>query len=705
MAEELFTDIIKNLGKSLKKAKQEGKITGGYRFSDDGKIRLGGGYYDEDKMFEIEVGKDNANVLFKKRFADGGITTPKRGFVDGPGSYAGLTIAEALKKIFKTQTTFKNRKELLGKIKELGLKNTNIKSLTPANHPILRTVIYTDAYTKITEQMLEESLGKEKLEEFRKKGVPEKIIKQKHIGKKSYKNLSDAGKEKRRIRNKANLKNNPDLVERDRIASAERSRERRRREAKFYKTQKANSLVWNDFLRSAESKNGLLKFSGNKPEPGRRYNRVETEKFVLVDKNNNKIRYDSLMSDIKKAGLNAEKLFLPYRQKEYLAAEKVTQEINKTLGYDKLKNNKSVWNVQHVEGISKSLDNVQLTFGTENIAEAGSRRTFDAAFKNATYVDENGKTKIRLNDLGKIGDANYKPGGKTAVKNYYKSLGPNIVAQIGKKPKGTAPALTELLSRVKDAKGNIITSPNINRVITDLNQSDKANLNRLVENQIGLAKRFAAKNGIPLNSFAGVVDLSQSGLTMPPAVKNALKTIVKYGGKTLRGVGKGAIVLDPIFAAYDFSTAIDQGAGGKNSSEYMVKRFGEGLLNLPDLVASGGKFVKDKLQGKDAKFKQGTLYEPFDFAQRGLEENLSAMPQSQKVRNIANRDFDVGIGASMGMVDDDQIPASRQEIEEAKQKFLKSQMGPYYKYGIESLPRKVAKPTKYDIKAKKVYNN
>jgi len=57
------------------------------------------------------------------------------------------------------------------------------------------------------------------------------------------------------------------------------------------------------------------------------------------------------------------------------------------------------------------------------------------------------------------------------------------------------------------------------------------------------------------------------------------------------------------------------------------------------------------------------------------------------------------------MVDDMEIPASRQEIEEARQKFLKSQMGPYYKYGIETLPREVAKPTKYDIKAKKVYNN
>ena len=66
----LFENIISN----IKEKKKEGKLQGGYRFSDDGKIRLGGGYYDEDKMFEIEVGKDNANVLLKKRFADGGST-------------------------------------------------------------------------------------------------------------------------------------------------------------------------------------------------------------------------------------------------------------------------------------------------------------------------------------------------------------------------------------------------------------------------------------------------------------------------------------------------------------------------------------------------------------------------------------------------------------------------------------------------------
>ena len=61
---------------------------------------------------------------------------------------------------------------------------------------------------------------------------------------------------------------------------------------------------------------------------------------------------------------------------------------------------------------------------------------------------------------------------------------------------------------------------------------------------------------------------------------------------------------------------------------------------------------------------------------------------STRLRNIAKRDFDVGIGAGMRMVDYDQIPASRAEIKAAEEKFIKSQMGPYYKYGIESLPKK-----------------
>ena len=69
MAETLFTDIINTLGK----AKKEGKISGGYRYK-DGKLNIGGGYYGDDSMLEIDVNKDGGNILFKKRFADGGST-------------------------------------------------------------------------------------------------------------------------------------------------------------------------------------------------------------------------------------------------------------------------------------------------------------------------------------------------------------------------------------------------------------------------------------------------------------------------------------------------------------------------------------------------------------------------------------------------------------------------------------------------------
>ena len=69
----LFENILTN----IKEKKQEGKLKTGYRFSDDGKLSVGGGYYDDDKMFEVEIGKDNANILFKKRFAKGGLAKPE----------------------------------------------------------------------------------------------------------------------------------------------------------------------------------------------------------------------------------------------------------------------------------------------------------------------------------------------------------------------------------------------------------------------------------------------------------------------------------------------------------------------------------------------------------------------------------------------------------------------------------------------------
>jgi len=61
------------------------------------------------------------------------------------------------------------------------------------------------------------------------------------------------------------------------------------------------------------------------------------------------------------------------------------------------------------------------------------------------------------------------------------------------------------------------------------------------------------------------------------------------------------------------------------------------------------------------------------------------MPKSQKLRNIAGKDFDAGIGAGMRMVDYMDVAPSKTEMDTAKEKYIESQMGPYYKYGIENL--------------------
>jgi len=206
---------------------------------------------------------------------------------------------------------------------------------------------------------------------------------------------------------------------------------------------------------------------------------------------------------------------------------------------------------------------------------------------------------------------------------------------------------------------------------------------------ISKVKQAVGSQGVRFNSFAGFMDFAQTAkdlnIELPPTVKQAAARVARVGSQILKGTGVGAAVLDPMFAAMDFSEAIDRGVGGKEAGKYMVKSAVQGVLNLPDLVVSGADFLSNKVAGEDAKFETGKLYKPFTFAQESLDEAEAATPKSTRLRNIAERDFDVGIGAGMRMVDDDQIPASRSELMEAKEKFVESQMGPYYKYGIESM--------------------
>ena len=88
------------------------------------------------------------------------------------------------------------------------------------------------------------------------------------------------------------------------------------------------------------------------------------------------------------------------------------------------------------------------------------------------------------------------------------------------------------------------------------------------------------------------------------------------------------------------------------------------------------------------------LYTPKTFADENLQAELDSMSKAEKLRNMADLKFDQ---TGMTMVDDMEIPPSRAEVDAAREANRKNLMGPYYKYGIESLPRKVAKSNKYDI--------
>ena len=230
-----------------------------------------------------------------------------------------------------------------------------------------------------------------------------------------------------------------------------------------------------------------------------------------------------------------------------------------------------------------------------------------------------------------------------------------------------------------------------------------------------------SKNNVRLAQIVGMIENNRSanGLYSFPAnleniqVPESVKKALNVAGKVVKVAGKATGIVEPMFAAYNFSDAIGKGAGGKNSGQYMVEKFFEDVANIPGLVYGAGKFGIDKIRGKGTKagpfdyIKTKTKFEtPYEatFARDQLKENLESMPKSQKLRNIAEKDFDVGPG-TMRMVDYMDVSPSKTKMNEAKEKYVENQMGPYYKYGIESLPRKVAKPDEYDIYGRKVYNN
>jgi len=556
-----FESILTN----IKQAKEEGKITGGYRFKNDG-LKVGGGYYDDNKMIEIEVGKDNANVLFKKRFADGGSTNPyldQKQFIKEftkqrlNGDMNGPNFVEHLNKNYSTsaQTDVFNKDNVDRRLRRLQEKGSIPKNL-----------IYKGS----------------KLE---KKLTPEKYISL--LGEEEYSKLKDNPKKlKYRYEYLRDIKNRPnflkirsdrtlaktramgDIEYEDKILEPARERAAKARGslAKFTVNRKnSKSMMWKDLISRTHATKGEPYFTFEKPiESKKIYNAEEIKKIVLKDKKGNKFKFDTLFKDIEKVtGKEGFKSFQnTYDQRAFMNKDGITTELNKVYG-NKPGSMKSVFNIQHIEGFNKNPFKVHMTFGDQNLNEAYSRRSFTSDFGKADTYSKR----------------------KAAVNKYYKSLGPDIVAQIGKQPKGKAKPLIELLNKAK----------------------------------INLQPDIKAK-AISLGSFPA--QLAEA----PGMTKTAVKSIAKSVGKVL---GVAAIPLE----AYFMKQMYDE---GKTMSEILSSP-----LMLEGMVGGSQDLLKMKPVERQAisneQILQDESYLDTDFYQPELEGLQSVDTQMVKDRIARER--------------------------------------------------------------------
>ena len=262
-----------------------------------------------------------------------------------------------------------------------------------------------------------------------------------------------------------------------------------------------------------------------------------------------------------------------------------------------------------------------------------------------------------------------------------------------------------LLSKTKNSIRTFIANDGLNRavykelpkklqtgikLIAEGKNADKILTSHLedIYKDVNKVRKFTKSKGVRFLSFPAIPAFEDVGIEVPESIKKSIAKVAKTMKPIAKAFGTAALVVDPMFAAMDASEAFTKGAGKGTAGKYVAQSFVQDLINLPTTLAGAGKFAVDYAEGKrgdDLKFEGDLLYTPKTFADENLQATLDSMPQSEKLRNIADLKFDQTTGADMRMVDDMEIPASRAEINAAREANRKSIMGPYYKYGIESM--------------------
>jgi hypothetical protein len=246
------------------------------------------------------------------------------------------------------------------------------------------------------------------------------------------------------IRNQKLKKENPELYD-EKILEPQRQRnyDKRKDGPKFvFDRKNAEATAWKDLVSRTHERNKIGKdtfFTFKEPiEEGKTYRAEDMKKIVLVDQDGNEYKRSSLFEDVKKyRGSNEAKLFQnTYDQRAFLTKQGLTTELNKLYGF-RPGGRQSVFHVHHFLGFDRNPFRVHLTFGDQNVAEGKLKQTYDADFARASALPQDTKEQ-REKRFGAM---------KKAVKSYYKSIGPDILAQLGKNPKGANRTLLELLEK------------------------------------------------------------------------------------------------------------------------------------------------------------------------------------------------------------------------------------------------------------------
>ena len=206
--------------------------------------------------------------------------------------------------------------------------------------------------------------------------------------------------------------------------------------------------------------------------------------------------------------------------------------------------------------------------------------------------------------------------------------------------------------------------PSLSKVIRFIRKGDNKSANKLIR------LRLPEIKGGQFFSFTGLID---PRLLIPEIdISPQLKNVFSKATPLLKGAAKATIVADPMFAALDFSKAVGEGVSGKQAAAYTAGSFFQDLLNLPRIVEDLAYTATEKGTFKNFGQKENRLfsYEPFVFADNYLDNVLKETPKEVLDARKAIKDFDTTIRSNMTMVDDIDIPASKAEIEAARNKFM-----------------------------------